>query len=283
MLGPEAVLHIFACTAQIAGCTACIDLVYLSGATIVRTMQTSADISERLLEALLAGKFEPGSRIGEQDLAAVFGCSRTIVREALTRLSARGLVNVSPRRGWYVVEMTREQAREVFESRRIIEVGILSNAKQVSAESLRRLDAHIRRQEAAFASDNAGLRSFLLGDFHVCLAQCLGNNILAETLRDLTVRTTLAAMRFQSREDAARSFNEHRTIVEILHTGDVGAAASAMSAHLGTWDVKLSVPPAHDSVSRLREALQPVDRPAHDLHTRSTIRSRPARQARSAT
>lgn len=235
-------------------------------------MQTSADISERLLEALLAGKFEPSSRIGEQDLAAVFGCSRTIVREALTRLSARGHVNVSPRRGWYVVEVTQEQAREVFESRRIIEVGILSNAKQVSAESLRRLDAHIRRQKASLAGNNVGLRSFLLGDFHVCLAQCLGNNILAETLRDLTVRTTLAAMRFQSRKDAARSFNEHRAIVEFLRAGDLVAAASAMSAHLGTWDTKLSMSPGRDSVSRLREALQPVDRPAHDLHTRLAVK-----------
>jgi DNA-binding GntR family transcriptional regulator len=246
-------------------------------------MLTSADISERLLEALLAGKFEPGSRIGEQDLAAVFGCSRTIVREALTRLSARGLVNVSPRRGWYVVEVTREQAREVFESRRIIEVGILSNTKQVSAESLKRLDTHIRRQKASFSNGNVGLRSFLLGDFHVCLAQCLGNNILAETLRDLTVRTTLAAMRFQSREDARRSFDEHRAIIEILHTGDLAAAAAAMSAHLGTWDVKLSVPPGRDSVSRLREALQPVDRSARDLHTRLLTRARSAKPARSAT
>jgi DNA-binding GntR family transcriptional regulator len=235
-------------------------------------MQTSADISERLLEALLAGKFEPGSRIGEQDLAAVFGCSRTIVREALTRLSARGLVNVSPRRGWYVVDVTRDEAREVFESRRIIEVGILSNAKQVGAESLKRLDAHIKRQKASLSGKNVGLRSFLLGDFHVCLAQCLGNTILAETLRDLTVRTTLAAMRFQSSDDATRSFNEHRAIVEILHTGDLAAAAVAMSTHLGTWDAKLSVPPERDSVSQLREALQPVDRPARDLHTRLVVK-----------
>lgn len=244
-------------------------------------MQTSADIAERVLEALLAGKFEPGSRFGEQDLAAVFGCSRTMVREALTRLSARGLVNVSPRRGWYVVEVTREQAREVFESRRIIEVGILNNAKQVSAESLKRLDAHIKRQKASFSGDNVGLRSFLLGDFHVCLAQCLGNSILAETLRDLTVRTTLAAMRYQSWKDATRSFNEHRAIIETLHTGDLGAAAAAMSAHLGTWDFKLSVPPGRDSVPLLREALQPVDRAARDLHTRPVAKSRPARPARS--
>jgi DNA-binding GntR family transcriptional regulator len=246
-------------------------------------MLTSSDISERLLKAMLAGKFEPGSRIGEQDLAAVFGCSRTIVREALTRLSARGLVNVSPRRGWYVVELTHEQAREVFEARHIIEVGLLRKAKRLDADALGRLDEHIERQKRSLAIDDVDLRSFLLGDFHVCLAECLGNGILAEVLRDLTVRTTLAAMRFQSREDATRSFQEHRKIVKILHSGDLAAAASAMSAHLGTWDVKLPVPAGRDSVSLLREALQPIDLPARDLHTRLATKSRAARPARSAT
>ena len=41
--------------------------------------------------------------------------------------------------------------------------------------------------------DDVGTRSFLLGDFHVCLAECLGNNLLADTLRDFTARTTLIA------------------------------------------------------------------------------------------
>ena len=63
-------------------------------------MATSADISERIMEAVMAQKLAPGSRLGEQQLAMLFDCSRTIVREALTRLAARGIVTVSSRRGW---------------------------------------------------------------------------------------------------------------------------------------------------------------------------------------
>ena len=44
-----------------------------------------------------------------------------------------------------------------------------------------------------------------LGDFHVCLAECLGNSLLADTLRDFTARTTLIAMPYQSSHDAAQS------------------------------------------------------------------------------
>ena len=86
-------------------------------------MGTSAtDISQRIVEAVLAQKLAPGARLGEQQLALLFDCSRTIVREALTRLAARGIVTVSARRGWYVIEPTPDEVREAFEARRVIEL-----------------------------------------------------------------------------------------------------------------------------------------------------------------
>ena len=66
-------------------------------------MTSSATISKRIIDAVMAQKLAPGARLGEQQLAMLFDCSRTIVREALTDLAARGIVTVSSRRGWYVV------------------------------------------------------------------------------------------------------------------------------------------------------------------------------------
>ena len=54
-------------------------------------MANASDISTRIIEAIMAQKLAPGARLGEQQLAMVFDCSRTIVREALTRLAAQGL------------------------------------------------------------------------------------------------------------------------------------------------------------------------------------------------
>ncbi|MES2942775.1 MAG: GntR family transcriptional regulator, partial [Pseudomonadota bacterium] len=73
-------------------------------------MASSSDISKRIIEAVMAQKLAPGSRLGEQQLAMLFDCSRTIVREALNQLAARGIVTVSSRRGWYVVEPSQEEA-----------------------------------------------------------------------------------------------------------------------------------------------------------------------------
>ena len=94
-------------------------------------MTTATEISNRIIEAVMAQKLAPGSRLGEQQLAMLFDCSRTIVREALTRLATRGIVTVSAQRGWYVIEPSEDEAREAFEARRVIELGLLHQLKTV--------------------------------------------------------------------------------------------------------------------------------------------------------
>jgi DNA-binding GntR family transcriptional regulator len=126
-------------------------------------MATSSEISDRIIEAVMAKKLPPGSRLGEQQLAMLFDCSRTIVREALTRLAARGIVTVSARRGWYVVEPSQEEAREAFEARRVIETGLIRSMKGIDKPALKRLRAHLAREQAAVKGTDVGVRSFLLG------------------------------------------------------------------------------------------------------------------------
>ncbi len=243
-------------------------------------MATSSEISDRILEAVMARKLEPGSRLGEQQLAMLFDCSRTIVREALTRLAARGIVTVSARRGWYVVEPSQDEAREAFEARRVIETGLIRSTKKVDKTAITRLRSHISRQKAAVKGTDVGARSFLLGDFHVCLAECLGNSLLAETLRDFTARTTLIAMRYQSPEDAAQSCAEHVDIVAALEAGDLRKAEQLMAAHLSTWQVKLQMPGEADPLAKLRQALAPLKGKAQELHTSESSPARKARASR---
>jgi DNA-binding GntR family transcriptional regulator len=236
-----------------------------------RDMATSSDISDRILEAVMAQKLAPGSRLGEQQLAMLFDCSRTIVREALMRLAARGIVTVSARRGWYVVEPSQDEAREAFEARRVIELGLIRSANPVDKAGIRQLKAHLSREKAAIKGDDVGARSFLLGDFHVCLAECLGNSLLADTLRDFTARTTLIAMLYQSSHDAAQSCEDHVQIVAALEQGEVALAEKLMAQHLGSVQAALKLQAASDPLAKLRDALSPVAKvgkaAAQDLHT----------------
>ncbi|AGU50867.1 transcriptional regulator, GntR family [Variovorax paradoxus B4] len=235
-------------------------------------MSTSAsEISARIVEAVMAQKLAPGSRLGEQPLAMLFDCSRTIVREALTRLAARGIVTVSARRGWFVIEPSQDEAREAFEARRVIELGLIRSTGKIDKAALRQLKAHLQREKAALKESDVGNRSFLLGDFHVCLAECLGNTLLADTLRDFTARTTLIAMLYQSTHDAVQSCEDHVQIVAALERGDHAAAEALMAAHIGTVQSALRVQAPTDPLAQLRDALAP-------LQQKKTTAARPGRR-----
>ncbi|WP_439589949.1 GntR family transcriptional regulator [Hydrogenophaga sp.] len=238
-------------------------------------MVSSTDITQRIIEAVLAQRLAPGTRLGEQSLSMLFDCSRTLVREALVRLAARGIVTVSSRRGWYVVQPSHDEARDAFEARRVIETGLIRSARNIDKNALRRLRQHLKQEQAALKGDDVGQRSYLLGDFHVCLAECLGNQLLADTLRDFTARTTLIAMLYQSNHDAVQSCQDHVDIVAALERGDVAAAEQLMATHIGQVQAALRLGSPNDPLADLREALAPVREASHTAAKKRTRKTDP--------
>lgn len=224
---------------------------------------TPTHIAERVVEAILAQKLAPGERLGEQALAENFGVSRTMVREALMQLQARGFVEVQSRRGWYVVEPSADEARDAFAARRIVEAGILAEAGRPLSKVIRKLREHIADEKRAIAGADAATRAFLLADFHVCLADQMGHRLLCDVLRDLTARTTLAATLFQSRHEAAESCAEHAAIVAALEAGDTPRARQLMLDHIGNVEqaLQVEVQAAPGADERLRTTLAPVALP----------------------
>jgi DNA-binding GntR family transcriptional regulator len=219
-------------------------------------------IAERVMESILARKVRPGERLGEQELADLFGVSRTLVREALMQLQARGFVEVRPRKGWYVVEPSFDEAREAFAARRVIETGMLRETGRPLQTAIRRLRQHVSEERRAIAEGDAARRTFLLADFHVCLAECSGNRLLADVMRDLTARTTLVALLYQSSHDASQSCDDHAAIVDALARGDTATAEKLMLAHIGSVQGGLNESAAteggDDQLSRLRASLTPL-------------------------
>ena len=61
--------------------------------------QAAAQAADAIRESILAGRIPAGARIAELDLARQLSVSRTPIREALSRLAAEGLVELSPNRG----------------------------------------------------------------------------------------------------------------------------------------------------------------------------------------
>ena len=226
-------------------------------------MVTKANIAERVIESILTRQIRPGERLGEQELADLFGVSRTVVREALIKLQARGFVEVRSRTGWYVVEPSFDEARETYAARRVIEPGMLRDAGTPLQSVIRRLRKHVAEERKAIASCDAGTRSVMLADFHVCLAECLGNRLLTAMMVDLSARTTLVSALYQSTTDAQVSNADHADIVAALAAGDTARAEKLMRDHIDVLSARLDESRANTGSSRdrLRSALTPAAAP----------------------
>lgn len=240
-------------------------------------VNAKTSIAERVVRSILDRKLRPGERLGEKELAEVFGVSRTLVREALMQLQARGFVEVRPRLGWYVVEPSFEEARETYAARRVIEPGMLQDAGRPLQSAIRALRQHVAEEREAVAHANAATRSVLLAEFHVCLAECLGNRFLTGMLVDLSARTTLVSALYQSQTQAQDSNDEHSAIVDALEAGRMDEAAELMRAHIDWLAARLDADLAHTgrTKDRLLAALgEPPLRPGPGAAPRAGSRPR---------
>ncbi len=224
-------------------------------------MLTLSPIAQRVVQSILARKIRPGERLGEQELAGLFAVSRTLVREALMQLQARGFVEVRPRSGWYVVEPSFEDAQQTYAARRVIEPGMLRDTGQPLQSVLKRLREHVAEERLAIATCDAATRSVALADFHVCLAECLGNRFLTAMMVDLSARTTLVSALYQSTTDAQVSNDDHAQIVAALADGDSARAETLMRDHIDALAARLdeSRSGLGTGRDRLREALAPQE------------------------
>ena len=226
-------------------------------------MVTLSPIAQRVVQSILARKIRPGERLGEQELAGLFAVSRTVVREALMQLQARGFVEVRPRSGWFVVEPSFEDAQQTYAARRVIEPGMLRDAGKPLQSVIRRLREHVAEERKAIATSDAATRSVLLADFHVCLAECLGNRFLCATMVDLSARTTLVSALYQSASAAQESNDDHADIVTALAEGDTARAEALMRQHIDALAARLDESRAGLGTGRdrLRDALMPIGVP----------------------
>ena len=194
---------------------------------------TTHFIVESLTRAIVEHRLQPGTKLAEQKLADHFGVSRTLVRQALFQLTQNRLIRMEPARGAFVAAPSASEARQVFAVRRMLEAEMTrSFVREVTPAKIRALREHIAAEKAAVDKNDAAGRNELLGDFHVRMAELMGNEVLAQILRDLVSRSSLISLMYQ-REGAARhSQEEHVELVKAMAAKDEARAVQLMQEHL---------------------------------------------------
>lgn len=210
-----------------------------------RPAASSTDqIVDSITTAIVERRLMPGTKLVEQQIADVFSVSRTVVRQALNRLSRDRLVTLEPARGAFVAMPSIDEARQVFQVRRLVEGGMVRQlALSITPSQVEELRKHLRDERQAVGRNDVSGRTRLLADFHVVLARLLGNEVLAELIADLLSRSQLIALMYQSGHSAEHSQEEHVRIVEALERGDGRAAARLMEQHISSVERNLRLDP----------------------------------------
>jgi len=186
-----------------------------------------------ITQAIIERRLMPGTKLVEQKLADIFGCSRTLVRQALNQLCRDRLVTLEPARGAFVAQPSVEEARQVFELREMLESALVKHlVTTITKDQVDVLRDHLKQEEAAVRAADVPGRTRLLADFHVLLARVAGNEVMAQLMGDLLNRSSLISLMYQSAHSAEQSHAEHVVLVDALARRDARAAAKLMAHHI---------------------------------------------------
>lgn len=207
-------------------------------------------VSSALEAEIRAGRLAAGDKLPtEASLVQQFGVSRTVVREAVSRLKSRGLVDSRQGSGMYVrnafieplsfdpvTAASKEAVLQMIEMRRALEAEVAElAAARRTPQHIASIRLGMQAIDAAVAAGGDGVEEDVL--FHRAIGEAAGNPFLIRTLDYLTqflrgaTRVTRAneARRF----DFARSvLNEHELIVQAIERGDSAAAREAAAQHM---------------------------------------------------
>lgn len=191
-------------------------------------------VAEQLRARIYAHELAPGAWVDEQAIAAEFGISRTPLREALKVLASEGLVQLKPRRGCYVAELSEQDLDEIFPVMAMLEgrCAFEAAAKATPAD-IARLDA-LHAQLEIHAATNDADRFFEANQaFHDALQELAGNRWLRQLIvdtRKFIKLTRRDSLRLDGR--LKQSLAEHQAIMAALHRHDAGEAGRLMHDHI---------------------------------------------------
>ncbi|PVB59544.1 GntR family transcriptional regulator [Labrenzia sp. 011] len=223
-------------------------------------MSRSKQICSALRSAILERALMPGMKLPEDSLGERFGSSRTIVRQALERLAAEGLVELRRNRGAVVATPSLEEARDLFDLRSQIEDLVVSRLiANFSPQKLDALKVHLDKEIAAKKGpEPVSIR--LATEFHILLAQLTESPVLIRYVEDVGYRCGLTLALYSRPHSTSCGIQEHREIIEALSRGDATRARELMRHHLGAVADRALIKPEGKGQTFYLDALEPYVR-----------------------
>ncbi|WP_309668024.1 GntR family transcriptional regulator [Tabrizicola sp.] len=195
-----------------------------------------------ILEAIDQGRYKPGDRLVESELADGLGVSRTPVREALQRLETQGMLTRDGR-SLIVASLDHNQLAELYAVRTELE-GLAARlaARHATPEEVRVLRSMVEDDRSLLGGDPKAL-SRANKRFHKQIHLASHNRFLVQQL-DLVHRSMalMATTSFAAEGRDGVALGEHDQIVRAIEAGDGEAAYQALKTHISrAFETRLRV------------------------------------------
>ena len=198
----------------------------------LRNVSRSEFVFASLRDAIWEGRFAPGERIAEEEIAQSLGVSRTPVRDALRRLQERGMLVVGASRSLVVAELSKQQVLELYAMREILEGSAARFAAQHASEAEIGI-LHRVLDEFGTHADDARMLISLNRRFHCAVCEAAHNRYLIATLDGMHYALALLhSNTFRLPNRRTESDAEHRRIVRAIARRNADEAEQAARNHV---------------------------------------------------
>lgn len=196
-----------------------------------RAGHTGDQVRHLLEEAILADVLPPRTHVNADSLAKQLGVSHIPVREALRSLAADGWITLRPHAGAFVRERSEQELADLFEMRRLLESqSAAMAAERRSGDQLAELEVILAEQAA---TDDPVSLARINARFHIAVAECSQNQLMAGFVRVLSMRARFyfSAVAPDRRDESLR---EHTALVDALRRRDAADAARIGRDHVAS-------------------------------------------------
>ncbi len=202
---------------------------------------TAERVADVLRELIIQGDLAPGTPLREQQLVGSFDVSRNTIREAFRLLSRERLVVYEMHRGVAVRQLDVDDIRDIFRTRRSLELAAIGHSTQAPREALLALLELVEEAEQAAGGDDWKQVATLNIVYHQRLVELIGSERISAFFRAVDAELRLA---FAMVQHAPAFFSpfipRNRRLAELLLAGDRATAAKELAAYLDEAEQLLS-------------------------------------------
>lgn len=198
----------------------------------VSRLVLSEQVKDRLLQAILDGRFPPGARIVETRVARELGISQAPVREALRDLEALGLVETSAFRGARVRRPSAEELQEAFVVRSQLEsLAARLAVTTITDRDVDQMTGYLGEMRRAARADDPRAEAMADALFHGRLIELSGNATLQRVWRQLEPVSRTYLTLVIPGADRHRIADLHQPVLDALRHRDAAGATEALDRH----------------------------------------------------